>query len=592
MALAESANLVARLSLQDNFTGPLARAEAGLGRASSGIGRLGGAVQTAGGHLKGLITGPLGLLGLTGGLLTLGGALRNGVEKAQDFGDEVRKISAVTGLSAEQTSALAAALEHFGVGADKAIRLTGFLEKNVGLLAARKDGLAAFSKTYGLALTDQNGKLKDANELILTTADYFNNNAIPATEKAAALSKLYGRSWQDMIPFLKAGRQGIADAEDEAAKLGLTLSKDNVDALAKMKTATRDLGTAVGGLELQIGLALVPALTDLAKVATTFVTSHRGDIVAFFKGAADAARTAAGVIGDVAGAVSGFWNKIPPGFRDLLLKGFVADRTVKFLFGFDPIKAVLGGAGGLFSRGSSPANPLYVTGTGIGGLPGGGGSGGGLPLLGLGGLILAGVAAGEIGLADQLRKILHPTTSGDLIQNYSASEAADYHSGRKSVEDIMAERAAITAGFAGANAREDRANFELQAVNSQLVNIHQAIKDSIGKLDDRLKHPLLPHSKVNAELHAALRIAKSSESTDKKITDLQKINRDLVAGGHKTSHYVQDLIAVEKRKRTSFHITIPISISARNSIYRISATGRMVSDSFTSSTLSRSGVST
>ena len=43
-----------------------------------------------------------------------------------------------------------------------------------------------------------------------------------------------------------------------------------ITALVAMKKATRDWGDALGGLELQIGLALVPALTDLARTATKF----------------------------------------------------------------------------------------------------------------------------------------------------------------------------------------------------------------------------------------------------------------------------------------------------------------------------------
>jgi len=397
MAMAETANLVARLSLQDSFTAPLAKAEAGLAHASTGITRLGGAGQKAGSHFKNLITGPLGMIGLAGGLFTLGGALTNGIHKAVEFGDEVRQLSALTGLAAPTISALAAAMEHFGLSSDRAIRLTGFLEKNVGLLAARKDGLDAFYKTFGLRLTDTNGKILDANQLLLQTADYFNNKSVPATTKAAALAKLYGRSWEDLIPFLKAGRQGIIDAEDAAAKLGLTLNQTNVDDLMKFKTATRELNTAVGGLELQIGLALVPALKDLATAATSFISDHRSDIVAFFHNLVAAGRTAIGVLMSVGSALGTAWSAIPAPLREFLTKGLIADRTIKFLFGLSPVeiigKSLFGGiASNFFARGSSPANPIFVSAIG-GGVGAAGGGGSLLPALFAGGLIVAAGAA-------------------------------------------------------------------------------------------------------------------------------------------------------------------------------------------------------
>jgi hypothetical protein len=99
--------------------------------------------------------------------------------------------------------------------------------------------------------------------------------------------------------------------------------------------------------------------------------------VKFFTDAADFAGKAAGTIGDLVGAASAFWGSIPAPLRDLMLKGIVADRTIHFLFGFSPIEAVGGTllkglTGSIFQRGSSPANPLFVSDVAKGlSLPGG-----------------------------------------------------------------------------------------------------------------------------------------------------------------------------------------------------------------------------
>ncbi|HXI79995.1 MAG TPA: hypothetical protein VNM34_04165, partial [Verrucomicrobiae bacterium] len=342
---------------------------------------------------------PLGILGLSAGLFTLGGALGQGISKATEMGKAASRLSAMTGLATETTSALSAAFDHFGIGVDKQIRLVGFLEKNVGLLAARKGAIADFEKTFGLALTDANGKLKDANELILTSADYFNNKSIPATTKAAALAKIYGRAWQDLIPILSAGRAGIQGAEEEAAKFGLTLTKDNIGALTRLREATRNWGTALGGLEVQIGLLVVGPLTDLAKFGTEFIAKNRQGIQQFFQ---NLIKTAQGFAAFVTGTVvptlvsigtaaKSAWNAVPAPLRDLLVKGFIADKAVKFLFGFSPIKFATDALGGLaksfFGRGGNPAMPLFVADVtgGLGRGAAGGAAGG------AGGLIKSGV---------------------------------------------------------------------------------------------------------------------------------------------------------------------------------------------------------
>lgn len=387
----------------------------GFGAATTAAGKFGGALGHAKSQLGGLITGPLGLAGLGVGLFSVGGALEQGIEKATEMGKAASRLAKITGLNVETTSALSAAMEHFGIGVDKQLRSVGFLEKNVGLLASRKNGIADFEKTFSFALTDTNGKLKDANALILASADYFNNKSIPATTKAAALAKLYGRSWQDLIPFLSAGRKGIADAEEEAKKFGLTLTKDNIGQLAKLREATRSWQTALGGLEVQIGLLVVGPLTDLAKFGTTFLAENKDKITGFFKnlihGAQDFAAFLTGtVIPTVTGlgsAAASAWGAIPPGLRDLLVKGFVANKVVKFAFGVD----IAGGIGDVITRslgtiiGKNIVQPVFVTNQ----LPGGGLPGAalkgegllasvGLTVPVLGGLLLGVAAAAGLGI--------------------------------------------------------------------------------------------------------------------------------------------------------------------------------------------------
>jgi hypothetical protein len=391
-------------------TGILSR---GFGAATGAASRFGGALGHAKSQIGGLITGPLGLAGLGLSLFSIGGALEGGIQKATEMGKAASRLSAITGLAVETTSALSSAMDHFGISADKQLRSVGFLEKNVGLLASRKDGIVNFEKDFSFSLTDANGNLKDANALVLQSADYFNNKSIPATTKAAALAKLYGRSWQDLIPLLSAGSAGIAAAEEEARKFGLTLTKDNIGQLAALREATRNWGTALGGLEVQIGLLVVGPLTDLAKFGTTFLAENRDKITAFFKNLIHSAQQFAGFVTgtvvptlmSIGSAAKTAWEAVPAPIRDLLVKGFVADKAVKFLFGFSPITFAKDALGGLLSKGGTPFNPLFVKEVGLGrglgalggGLPGLGAAAaeGGAAAAGLGvGTILAGVAAG------------------------------------------------------------------------------------------------------------------------------------------------------------------------------------------------------
>lgn len=260
--------------------------------------------------------------------------------------------------------------------------------------------LAAMQKTYGVQLTDSKGKALDFQSILLNVADAY-SKATTASDKAkaAALSAaVFGRGYADLLPILKLGRKGILDAEQAAKDLGLTLSSQNVADLAKFREATREAGDAVSGLELQFGLLVMPDITDALKTGVEWMKTHRADIEGFFKSALHGAEALASFVTGtvvptltmIGGAAKSAWDAIPAPLRDVLAKGFVADRTIHFLFGMSPggaIGDVLKGGlerglaglatkiglGGVFQRGGSPASPMFVSDV-AGGLGGGAGA--------------------------------------------------------------------------------------------------------------------------------------------------------------------------------------------------------------------------
>jgi hypothetical protein len=440
MALAETARLITELQLRDQMTPGLlkARGELGLLNTSAGglqkgvaategrlgvLGKaatgLGGAFSTLRGRIGSVISGPLGFLGFAAAGVGVIGVLESSITFTRDFAKEVGLMAAATGLTTEKTSALAAVFTHFGVDVATALTLTTLGEKNLFKLGGTAEKAAKFQATYGLSLVDSAGQLKDFNTILLDSADFFTNKHIPAAQRDAAVAAIYGRGWKALIPVLSAGRDKIAEVEKTAADLGLTFTADNFKDLVKLRDATRDWTTALDGLKLQIGLKMVPALTGLANSATEFLRKGgTKQIVGFFQTLLDIGKRAAYVITHqvvpVFGAIYGAWMKVPSALRDLIITGLVANKTIKFLFGFSPLALAKGLAGSLFgqlfSRGSSPANALWVQ--SVGGIGSGGGPGGLLskvPMLaGLGELTLAGMAGAAASLIALAAPLLSP----------------------------------------------------------------------------------------------------------------------------------------------------------------------------------------
>lgn len=266
-----TSNLNILIRAQDMASGPLNAIHASMSKIGSVAGGVGGVIKGFAGHIAGLfgavknlVLSPAGLLGMLGGLAGITAILKTSVTAANDFGAATARMSKITGLSVDTSSQLLAVFRKFGIDGDTATAAVGMLEKNVGLLSVNAKAAKTFYSEFGFAIRDSSGHVKDANALILQAADYFNNKSIPASKKAALEAKLFGRNWQALVPILSLGSKGIADAEAQAVKLGLTMTAQNAGALAKYRESMRNLGEATGGLKLQIGNALIPVLTQMA----------------------------------------------------------------------------------------------------------------------------------------------------------------------------------------------------------------------------------------------------------------------------------------------------------------------------------------
>ena len=377
------------------------------------LGRMGGTVgagmSALGNNLKRMGTALLAGAGITG-IFSIVGALEQGISKADEMALAVEKLSGVTGLNAHAASQLVAIMGKYGVDTDKATTLAAFAEKTLGKLAGTTGKLTALDKKYGLSLVDSKGKVVDFQTELTQLADLYTNKAIPASERAAVAAQLLGRGYVALIPLLKLGAKGMAEAAAQADAMGLTLkTAEDVKNVTGFIAAQRDAKEAIGGLEMQFGLLVMPDLTKGIKEFTSFVTTHQGEIKKFFADGIHAAEqigtvitgTVIPAIKGIADVVGGIWGAIPAPLQQLLAGGFIANKLTGGM--------IVNLAGDLFKRGGTPANPLFVAdvtgglGKGVGGLPAAakGALGGGL--LAAGATVAAGAAVGGVAIDQYLQ---------------------------------------------------------------------------------------------------------------------------------------------------------------------------------------------
>jgi len=469
--LAETAELAVILKLKDQLSGGLTAAQAKLGglEASASAASVGGmtrlqkataGVSTALGHAKSQLSGLVGGLGLlAGGAVAFGvfGALEQGVKKVEDMGLAVEKLTGVTGLSVHSASQLVAVFEKFGVDTSKATTVAAFAEKTLGKLdvaqgkvaksaalmslentklniAAQGGSVAAVNKAiaeqkaadalaasgaavskltaldlqYGLQLVDSKGKVVDFATELGQVADFYVSNA-SAADKAAVAAQLFGRGYVALIPILKLGSKGIAEAAAEADKLGVTLkSAEDIQNVQKFIDIQRQAREAIGGLEMQLALVALPDLTTGLFAFRDFIVNNRSGIEGGFRSLMNLAEQIGGAFTHVVipaiSAIGGVWNSLPGPIKELLIGGFLANKAIKWTFGID-VAGLAGGAlkgaiEGLFRNATTASMSVQagVVNVAGAGLPGGGESpvATGAKWTGVAGVVAAGatVAAG------------------------------------------------------------------------------------------------------------------------------------------------------------------------------------------------------
>jgi hypothetical protein len=346
------------------------------------------------------LAGSLGIMGLGGGLLAVSGLLKSSISDTEQFGEAVLALNQLTGESAESLSGLAGAMQAVGLTGPDATAAIGMLDKMVGKMSTKQE--LAYETQYGISLRNTtitaqqaavaeatladkkathseiikaqsvlndylNSSYKTTNELVLQAADYYNNDAIPAETKAAALSKEFGKGWQTLIPLFTQGSDGIQALEQSAADMGLTITTQNLPEIQQMKDANDKWNQSVSALKLQIGLALLPTLSDLMDNVSDFVNNHQTDIVSFFQNAASAAESLGGFItSDVVPALQtiiGWWNSLPGPLRDLIIGGFAVNKITGI--GPSAIASIFTSGGSAASvaegaKGLTPVDPMFV----------------------------------------------------------------------------------------------------------------------------------------------------------------------------------------------------------------------------------------
>ena len=184
------------------------------------------------------------------------------IKSAIDQADAMGKLAQRVGTTTEALSALTYAGSFAGASVDDLT--AGLKGMNKSLLDARNplsDAAAAY-RSFGLNI----GELQkmDPAEAFNEIAEAVSKYADGA-QKGAAINEIFGKSAQVLIPLLDEGKEGLAQARQEAERLGLIISGTTARAMSDFNDDLERMGNVSKGAAAQVVERVVPVLDELVR---------------------------------------------------------------------------------------------------------------------------------------------------------------------------------------------------------------------------------------------------------------------------------------------------------------------------------------
>lgn len=199
--------------------------------------------------------------GVTAAAVAIGSQIKSAIDNA----DKVNKLSQSAGMTTEEFTRLRYAADLADVSQETLGKSASKLSKAMIDVAGGGAGPAkqAFD-ALGVSVTNSDGTMKSASTVLGEIAGKFENYRDGAAKTALAVA-LFGKSGADMIPVLNAGKQGLQESGDEAARYGLVLDKKTTSAAEAFNDNLKRMEKMNEGIIVQITARMLPAFEQLSE---------------------------------------------------------------------------------------------------------------------------------------------------------------------------------------------------------------------------------------------------------------------------------------------------------------------------------------
>lgn len=223
------------------------------------------------GMTNSIMSAQAAIAGLAG--LLAGGIAKSAIDDTVKFNKESNALARTLGITAAEASVLNIAL---GDIYQDAGALTGAVAKMTRAMAEDEDKI----KALGVATRDSNGNFRNSLTVFQEVTEKLGKFK-EGTDRNVEAAKVFGKSWQDVLPMLKLTGQALEDAKEKAESLGLVITEQSGKTVADYRASMNDVGDVLLAVKNAIAQALMPTLEWLGN----WFASTGPALVVIFKGA-------------------------------------------------------------------------------------------------------------------------------------------------------------------------------------------------------------------------------------------------------------------------------------------------------------------
>ena len=210
---------------------------------------------------------------ITAGVSYAISSFRDMAGAASESVDQLSKFAQRTGMMYADMAGFALAADLAGVSAES---LVGAMTRaDRAFVEAQRGSKSAADAFARIGLTIEGLSGLDAAGRFAAIAAAIGSLPTEAEQAAAAIA-LFGRSGAELLPLFQQGAAGIAEAREQADRLGLALTNEQGKAVEAMNDSWTLVSKSIEGIVQQVVANLAPAIQGLNEMWTDFVQATGG----------------------------------------------------------------------------------------------------------------------------------------------------------------------------------------------------------------------------------------------------------------------------------------------------------------------------